>query len=354
MNIHRTQEIISRREISSLLLQPEGIIPDSLIDLSIKSLRSINGVKVRRGSIEPEETPPQGMLRIHTRMGRRVNPTILKPIGESKCIVGVDVSNVKTGETENGAIYAFRGSIVWKEDKEYKFIRCGPLIFHLQENSIVEFNLQGGHGSTPILSKLRNMFERSLQLNAARSFRDAIILLDGSLTAGTPDNPTRLLLELLETSRENANTIIAISKSTKLIVNGVNIASLIKDERKPCFISVDHYVKPLFPEHPVQLMGEVLVAKLAEGGLPFRIDVDRSAPIPDPETSLGILIGNELLGDGYPETLRLAHILSRFTESEIIAINSFLTGKYGLKTALRFDLRKALFGPFGSGGELIK
>ncbi|MGC8849529.1 MAG: hypothetical protein ACP5QI_03555, partial [Candidatus Bathyarchaeia archaeon] len=316
----------------------------------------INGVSIRREAIESEveEAPSHEILRIHMEMEGDVSPTILKPIRESKCIVGIDVSNAKTGETENGAIYAFRGSIVWKGDEGYKFIRCGPLVFHLQENSTVGSIPEGEHGSTPMLSKLRNIFERSLQFNAARSFNGAIILLDGSLTAGTPDNPSRLLLELLEKSRENANTIIAISKSTKLIVDGRNIASLIRDERRPCFISVDHYVKPLFPEHPVQLMGQVLVAKLAEGGFPFRVDVDRMAPISDPKTSLGILIGNELLEDGYPETLRLAHILSRFTESEIIAINSFLTSKYGLKTVLKFDLRKALFGPFGSGGESIR
>lgn len=355
LNIHRTQEIICKGEISSLLFHPENIIPDSLIELSVNSLNSIQEINVLGDgeSIGRGEDRPREIHRIHVNTRNHVNPIILEPIREPKRVVGIDVSNAKTGETENGIIYALRGSIVWKDDDSYRFIRCGPLIFHLQE-APMEPHLQEEHGKTPILSRLRNMFERSLQLNAARSFRDSIILLDGSLTAGTPDNPSRHLSELLEKSRKNENTIIAISKSTKLLVNGINISSLIKEERRPCFIDVDRYVRQLFPEHPVQLMGQVLVAKLAEEGFPFRVDVDKRAPIPDPKTSLGILLGNEILEEGYPETLRLAHILSKFTESEVIAINSFLTGKYGLKIPLKFDLRKALFGPFSSGGEAIQ
>ncbi|MEM2122390.1 MAG: DNA double-strand break repair nuclease NurA [Candidatus Bathyarchaeia archaeon] len=318
-------------------------------------MNSINGVKIRRDdeSIRSIGDRQHEIIRVNTETVNCVNPTVLKPIMEPKCVVGIDVSNVKTGETENGMVYAFRGSIVWKEEGSYRFVRCGPLIFHLQEDSM-ECDLQDGHGRTPILSRLRNIFERSLQLNAARFFKDSIILLDGSLTSGTPDNPSRLLSELLEKSRKNGNTILAISKSTKLVVNGVNIASLINGRRRPCFIDVDYYVRQMFPEHPVQLMGRVLVAKLAREGFPFRIDVDKGAPISDPKTSLGVLLGNEVLEGGYPETLRLAHILSKFTESEIMAINSFLTGKYGLKTSLKFDLRKALFGPFCSGGGVAR
>lgn len=358
MNIHRTQDIIDKGEISSLLFQPEDVIPDSLLELSIKSLNSIQGINLKGygDGIETEETYPysQEILGIHVKAESQTEPTLLKPIKESTSIVGIDVSNTKIGETENGAIYAFRGSIVWRDGESYRFIRCGPLIFHLQEAFLTEFHFQGGSGKTPILSRLRNIFERNLQLAATKSFRDIILLLDGSLTAGTPDNPSRLLLELLEESREKGNTVIAISKSTKLVINGKNITSLIRELRKPCFISIDSYVKPLFPTHPVHLMGKIFVAKLAKDGFPFRVDIDRMAPIQDPKISLGLLLGNELLEGGYPETLRLAHILSKFTESETLAISSFLAGKYRLRIPPRFDLRKALFGPFGSGVETIQ
>lgn len=354
MNIHRTQEIIGKGEISSLLFQPESIIPNSLLELSLKSLNSIQGINLKRDGdgIEPEESYPyrQKILRIHIETEGQ-EPTLLEPLKEQTSIVGIDVSNTKVGETDNGTIYAFRGSIVWRDKESYKFIRCGPLIFHLQEAFLTELHLQKESGKTPILSRLRNIFERNLQLAATKSFRNVILLLDGSLTAGTPDNPSRLLLELLEESRKNRNTVIAISKSTKLVINGKNITSLIKGLRKPCFISIDPYVKSLFPTHPVHLMGKVFVAKLAKDGFPFRVDIDRMAPIQNPKTSLGLLLGNELLEGGYPETLRLAHILSKFTESEALAINGFLAGKYRLRLSMRFDLRKALFGPFSSGVE---
>ncbi len=68
---------------------------------------------------------------------------------------------------------------------------------------------------------------------------------------------------------------------------------------------------------------------------------------------MGLLLANELLEGGYPETLRLAHILSVFTEGEDLAIQSFLKKKYSFRIPAKFNLRRALFGPFGSGVDVM-
>ena len=66
------------------------------------------------------------------------------------------------------------------------------------------------------------------------------------------------------------------------------------------------------------------------------------------------LLGNELLDDGYPETLRLAHILSRFSASEVIAMQRYVATNYGLHISPEPNIRQALFGPYGgdSGHEV--
>jgi hypothetical protein len=61
------------------------------------------------------------------------------------------------------------------------------------------------------------------------------------------------------------------------------------------------------------------------------------------------LLGNDILTQGYPETLRLAHILCTFTANEVIAMQHFIARKYGLRIINRPDMHKLLFGPYGRG-----
>jgi len=61
------------------------------------------------------------------------------------------------------------------------------------------------------------------------------------------------------------------------------------------------------------------------------------------------LLGNDIILQSYPETLRLAHILCTFTANEVIAMQHFIARKYGLKIINRPDMHRLLFGPFGKG-----
>ena len=63
----------------------------------------------------------------------------------------------------------------------------------------------------------------------------------------------------------------------------------------------------------------------------------------------GRLLGNDFLIHGYPETLRLAHVLCTFTANEIVAVKHFLTTKHRIRIINRPDMHKILFGPFGKG-----
>ena len=92
-------------------------------------------------------------------------------------------------------------------------------------------------------------------------------------------------------------------------------------------------------------LGHIYIAKL--GNQTFRLDVDKEIPSERAVASIERLIGNDLLVNGYPETLRLAHILCTFTANEVIGIQRYLAQEYKLKIVARPSIRRVLFGPFG-------
>jgi hypothetical protein len=49
--------------------------------------------------------------------------------------------------------------------------------------------------------------------------------------------------------------------------------------------------------------------------------------------------------------LRLAHVYSTFTATEVIGIQRFISQQYKLKIIHRPNVRKILFGSFGKGAE---
>ncbi len=93
------------------------------------------------------------------------------------------------------------------------------------------------------------------------------------------------------------------------------------------------------------------MGKLATSGFPFRIDVDRYANTEAILDGFHELIGTEIVDQGYPETLRIAHILSTFTATDVLAIQAFAAGRFGIQLIPKTVLRRSLFGPFGTAWE---
>jgi len=103
-------------------------------------------------------------------------------------VYGIDTSNIGLGKTEEGILWAFRGSIVRRENETYRYIRHGPFIFHVTEgNKLMLYNTirrlyfdVGGWVSAPILERIgdhiREALERLLQKKVCLSDRGAIIL----------------------------------------------------------------------------------------------------------------------------------------------------------------------------------
>ena len=294
----------------------------------------------------------------HLQLNR--TPITLKPNHQETIIAAVDTSTIKIGETSTGIIIAIRGATVWKRKRHYRYTRLGPFIFHITEENKREvyntlekayFNTYyaSSHQASPTLlqmpTRLACILERWLQTMLAKTVSQGLILFDGSLTSGTPDTPAQRMKEILSIARKNSNTVLAFSKMTSLRVNGYLITDQLPNHEPPYLLETTGLrFKP-----PIVMLGDIYVARLNKANYAFRLDIDRETPLQHRMEALEKLLGNDLYMQGYPETLRLAHILCTFTANEVLAMQHFITRKHGIQMINRPDMHKLLFGPFGKG-----
>jgi len=267
---------------------------------------------------------------------------------------------MKIGETTTGILIAVRGANVWKQNRNYRYVRLGPFVFHITEENKKEvysalqrayFNSphEHNHQSSPNLlqmpTRIASLLERWLQTMLSKTVSNGLILFDGSLTSGTPDTPTQLMRETLEAARKRHNIVLAFSKMTNLRFNGHLITDIPPGYKPPYLLET----AGLKSKPPVVLLGDVYVARLTKGNYAFRLDIDKEVPLGQKIDAAEKLLGNDLFSQSYPETLRLAHILCTFTANEVIAMQHFTTRKHRLRIINRPDMHRLLFGPFGRG-----
>jgi hypothetical protein len=287
-------------------------------------------------------------------------PITLKPNHQETTIAAVDTSTIKIGETSTGIIIAIRGATTWKQNRKYRYTRLGPFIFHItEENKNDVYNTlekatfntyynSSRHASPHLMqmpTRLASLLERWLQTMLAKTLSHGLILFDGSLTSGTFDTPVQRMKEILSLARRNSSTVLAFSKMTSLRVNGYLITEHLPKHDPPYLLETTGLrFKP-----PTVVLGDVYVARLNKANYAFRLDIDRETPLQDRMAAVEKLLGNDMHMQGYPETLRLAHILCTFTANEVLAIKHFITSKHGIQIINRPDMHRLLFGPFGKG-----
>ena len=132
---------------------------------------------------------------------------------------------------------------------------------------------------------------------------------------------------------------------------GRKLSDLIDGRLAPCLLDIDDAIRLQYGRH-LQFLGKIYAAKLSPTSFTFRLDIDRRASETEGLNAICRLLGNELLADGYPETLRLAHILSRFSKTDVLAMQRYVAANYGLKIEPVLDIRQALFGPYGGSGHI--
>ena len=367
MSRHTHQTSTTQQKISNFLypVDSDTVIPQRFVEFCRNSVEGIRGNMLYTDPNVPLDfgaTEFDGAETCTLNLNRFNEEKIvsLHTIHTERPVVGVDTSTLRLGELSDGVLCALRGAIVLLEDGRYRYVRYGPFVFLLGYDTLVSSRYLENLGLPPfsgepnidnLLKRVRNLLERWLQFNVSTSVRNAFILIDGSLTAGTPDNPSRELERILDNTRRSDSVLIAISKKTRLRVNNQSLTDLLEEKRDPCLLDVDDDVREQFPPYPVRFLGRVFVGKLARLGYPFRIDVDRQIPATAATDEFCQLMGTDIVDQGYPETLRLAHIFSTFTATDVLAMQAFATAHLGVQLVPKVALRRSLFGPFGTAWE---
>ena len=331
---------------------------DGLVDLCLFSLR-----KLQRQQIElakPDETDVLFGPNSHAESSEVIP---ISPLREDTSIAGVDVSSIRIGETVDGLLLAVRGAVVWNTHRLYHYLRLGPFLFHVTEsnkNQIFSL-LRKYQDDLPIelaasdfahlQARITGVLERWIQSNLCSTCSHTLILLDGSLTAGTPDTPESVITRFLQMARTKANTILAFSKFSRIRFNGQALTQIALESASPCLVKVDGFLEGT---SNFKLLGDVYVARFSDDDICFRLDVDKALQRSQVLDAVQRLLGNDVFnhGYGYPETLRLAHIYSTFTANEVIGMQRYLEHERELKISVKPNIRRLLFGPFGKGPEV--
>jgi len=335
-------------------------LPQRFIELSLSSMKNIESSFLQTN--QALNQPQTEHIADATPIMKIQQPSTIKkiplvPALDNKPVVAVDVSSIRIGETETGELCAIRGAIVWKEKNRYKYQRIGPFPFHITEQNKNEihklfrnhyFEFSEAPNIVNIPARMGNLLERWLQLGISSSTYGAIILWDGSMTAGTVDSPADEVSRLLEVARNRLSTVLAFSKNTTLRFSGHKLTDYAGKAVPPCLLQINDFPVSL---GSFLLLGNIYVAKLTHGVCSFRLDIDKKIPQEHGIEAVQNLLGSDILVQSYPETLRLAHIYSTFTATEVIGIQRFIAHQYGLKIVTRPNVRRMLFGPFGKGAE---
>lgn len=335
----------------------DATLPQRFTELSLYSLRHVRNQHIQ---LNQQGFQQLNNIEFVNSIQLKPQPIALNPRREPCIVAAVDTSSIKIGETATGMLVAVRGATVWKQNQKYRYTRLGPFIFHITEENKREvydtlqrayFGLSNsnGHQSLPGIMqmpmRIAGLLERWLQTMLSRTINKGLILFDGSLTSGTSDTPIHLMREILATARKRENIVLAFSKMTNLRINGHLITDVLPEHRPPYLLETHG----LSARPPILLLGDIYVARFSKEKYAFRLDIDRETPFPDRIKAVEKLIGNELLSQSYPETLRLAHILCTFTANEVIAMQHFAVRRCGLSIVERPDMHKVLFGPFSKG-----
>ncbi|HEX2106375.1 MAG TPA: DNA double-strand break repair nuclease NurA [Nitrososphaera sp.] len=281
--------------------------------------------------------------------GMRSNPystatmTTIRPIKENALIAAIDSSSIKLAETEDGSIYGIKCGIATAyAGHTLMHFKIGPGLFYLSEKTIHESELEERLSRLVLLDDdlakrlIRVRVERAVQKAIASNFTNSIILVDGSLKASIFEERDCRISKISESSVLRKNKLIGISKSTKLKALERAAAPLTKVPG-PAYIEVEDIIKSLIRN----TIGSNLMIKLEKG---TSSPILRADIVGDVGQSLGLLLGNDGVAGGYPETLRLAHHISTFTSTEVTCLRSHILNSYDVTELAADDIRRTLLG----------
>lgn len=339
--------------IGQLNLQTCGINPDDFERvferslshcLSSKIKESLKGKKIMFTMDEKNLFPVEGW-------GIRASPysttpiITIQPIVDNTMVSAIDSSTIKIAETEEGSLYGVKSGIaISKGGHAIMHFKIGPILFYLSEQTIRNSEIDHRLAKLVLVDSdfakrmIRLRVERAIQIKLSLDFSKSILLVDGSLKSSLLEDRSQNIRNVTENCSLQQNSIIGISKNTRFKILD-RISNPLTKIRAPAYIDVDLIIKSLVRNS----MGNSLLVKFGNNNSPvLRADVVN--PNYDKDESLGKLLGNDSIAQGYPETLRLAHHISLFTNTEISCLKGHVLRNYDVTEIASEDIRKTLLG----------
>ena len=306
--------------------------------------RVLKGRQIIFGSGESKLVPIQGW----TSNNKNVNTPVMtiQPVKEETTVLGVDSSTIQIAETEEGVIYAVKSGIATTIlGKILAHFKIGPMLFYLSEDTLKHSELDHRIIKLVLLDSesakrlLRIRVERAIQLELSHHFSGSILLVDGSLRSSVFEHRMHTLKKVVDDCSLYKNTIVGLSKSTKIRILD-KISHPLTKIKGPGFMDVDLIIKSLTRN----TIGDSLLVKFGSSYTSPILRADISTSDRDRGRSLGKILGNDSIARGYPETLQLAHHISTFTTTEISCLKSHILNKYDVIELVPEDIRKKLLG----------
>jgi hypothetical protein len=305
------------------------------------------------GTSQRDDVSEGNEMTVGEKWQKEVRPLTPKYPTESD-VLAIDSTGFILGYMSEGVVGTLRASVVTKRagESRRKLELYGPYLIAItnaNKESIYQNLYRTVYGEpvvspvpdlANIIDRMRNIFERHIELEVARRSRNSLILLDGSLIGSAIANPASFVKKIINNAARNGNSIAAISKSTGLVLRRSrrSILSLLEGVAGPCYAgSIKNHVE----QNPERYFGDIYVGRLTPCGEPFRIDLPHNVPQPHEEL-LNALSG--LAGDyGYPEELKLAHMTCVLSGIEALELQAVAISLHGLVTKEEADIRPRLF-----------
>jgi len=258
---------------------------------------------------------------------------------EEIVLASTDSSCILLGETSDGAVYAVRAAVSFASHGTVQgYLRIGPIIVHLSPKGacglptkLEGYELRVALSDHQIAERIiRNTMEKRIVSSLLTHPQKMVVISDGSLKHPLDSYPDSFFREEL-----SGSCLVGFSKSSAL-ASSSRLSGLVSRAKSPSFSMVE--------EGPVQ----TVLAKFSKDGLVFRLDVARGrGRLPE---VLGLMLTNDGFSVGYPESLRIAHHLSVFSRSEVMALKAYITHRHSLRQMPSFGLRRITLGGLSNSG----
>ena len=296
--------------------------------------------------VDDEEGIPIQNWGIHSEKYSNLKLTPIAPAEAEKLVFGIDSSCIKVAEVEDGGLYAVKGSVcISFKGKPTAHLKIGPLMFYLNEEVLQSLKFDRNVFKLILFNDdyakkfLRVNIERYIQFWISKLISGSLILIDGSLKSSIFENNLYHISKIIENSVINGNSVIGISKSSKIKILKYLSYPLIRST-VPAYVDINLIIRSLISK----TYGEHILVKLSSNEYSNILRADVVSYDNDLNSTLGTLLHNELINFGYPSSLSLSHHVSVFSNTELASIKSFIKSNYSIKEITHENARASVLG----------